>query len=748
VNRIVQTREAFKLALSLALTYALSLWMDWDMPKYGALAIVLISLGTAGASLQKGILRIVGTTAGLAVGMFLLACFAQDRWLALLFMMGWLFVVSYFMQGSPNPYAWFVAGFMVSLIWSSTYMKVESAFHFATFRYLETTAGVLIYTLVSALFWPILARDHLGPQGAKLWQGLGELLEHGREQITAKSGEHFPSESRMELEGTFVNLSQTLRTATNESSRVRRCRAVWMRLLRKTEALLRELEPWHKSLRACKDLDLHACLPGLEQHLQRLEAQVAQVARLWAGLCSSEDAVEIDALPAAAKLRLEPVSLQDLERDQRGRLAAFWRRTIAVGEINEHVLDLCQLLQDEKPARAGRLAAERYPLPKPIHWHPERLRSACLPPLTLALGFYFWIFTDPPSGSGVPNFAAILSLVMVLSPFPLLPLLIAFLGSIVFAVAPVYFFLMPALQGGIGLLSLIFVFSFVFGMLGSVSPVLKLGPLAMFVMLTGISNHQSYSLMSMINPAMMMLLAFTCLWMVQGLMFPRKPEEKILANLRAYFRACAAYLGDFAGSRSDPASSQRRRASTHLCKLPNELAKLKSKLPAEASREAIGRLADRARSLSLGLHALQDDHPAQVDATSLPTLSDQAEASLASWQRLESGDPIDAQSILASADAGLARPDQPDSYVFLGALATVLDDLSAIRHCMQDCDWGAGWDHEHATNSKPSPTCGLTSARSPGLHGRARLRTSRSRSEFDLALRRRRASECGTASRQ
>ena len=50
----IQLQEAFKLALSMMLFYWLALWNDWDLPKYGALAIVIISLSTTGASLNKG----------------------------------------------------------------------------------------------------------------------------------------------------------------------------------------------------------------------------------------------------------------------------------------------------------------------------------------------------------------------------------------------------------------------------------------------------------------------------------------------------------------------------------------------------------------------------------------------------------------------------------------------------------------------------------------------------------------------
>jgi hypothetical protein len=167
-------QEACKLALSLTLFYWLALWMDWDLPKYGALAIVLISLGTAEASIQKGVLRVVGTTVGLAVGLLGLALFAQARWLNLLFLAAYLVFVGYHLQASRVPYAWFVAGFLPPLVWSTTYGDVDGAFHYASYRYLETSAGVIIYSLVSLLLWP-----HYTKGGPDAWPGFRALLGFG-----------------------------------------------------------------------------------------------------------------------------------------------------------------------------------------------------------------------------------------------------------------------------------------------------------------------------------------------------------------------------------------------------------------------------------------------------------------------------------------------------------------------------------------------------------------------------------------
>ena len=97
----IQLQEAFKLALSLMLFYWLALYMDWDMPQFGALAIVVTSLSTSGASLNKGVMRVSGTGLGALAGFVLLFWFSQSPLGMLLAMAVYLIFVGYFMQTSP-----------------------------------------------------------------------------------------------------------------------------------------------------------------------------------------------------------------------------------------------------------------------------------------------------------------------------------------------------------------------------------------------------------------------------------------------------------------------------------------------------------------------------------------------------------------------------------------------------------------------------------------------------------------------
>ena len=103
----------------------------------------------------------------------------------------------------------------------------------------------------------------------------------------------------------------------------------------------------------------------------------------------------------------------------------------------------------------------------------------------------------------------------------LLPLMPSMLGVLWLVIAPIYFVVMPWLDSGAGLLALVFGYTFLYSLIGTVSPKFKMWGMLLFVMLTGISNQQSYSLQGMLNPALMMLLALANIAVVQTLSQPQ-----------------------------------------------------------------------------------------------------------------------------------------------------------------------------------------------------------------------------------
>jgi hypothetical protein len=74
-----RAREAIKTGLAMMIAMGWALSMDWSHLSWVGFAVAMISLSTAGQSLNKGAMRMVGTLIGAPIGLLLIALFAQDR---------------------------------------------------------------------------------------------------------------------------------------------------------------------------------------------------------------------------------------------------------------------------------------------------------------------------------------------------------------------------------------------------------------------------------------------------------------------------------------------------------------------------------------------------------------------------------------------------------------------------------------------------------------------------------------------
>ena len=54
-------RLAALASVAVTIAIAIALWMDWEKPYWAAFGVIMISLATTGQSLNKGVMRILGT---------------------------------------------------------------------------------------------------------------------------------------------------------------------------------------------------------------------------------------------------------------------------------------------------------------------------------------------------------------------------------------------------------------------------------------------------------------------------------------------------------------------------------------------------------------------------------------------------------------------------------------------------------------------------------------------------------------
>lgn len=667
---VVNMQQAFKVALSMALVYWLALSLNWDLPKYGALAIALISLDTSGASLQKGMMRMVGTTVGLAVGLLGLALFAQDSWMTLVYQASYLVVVGYFMQSSRYPYAWYVAGFLPSLVWATTYGKIDGAFSYATFRYLETSAGIVIYTAVSILVWPRHAGDKLNRQGDEFWQELQDLFRLYRRQLEDGQLPADAQARRAKLAGTVPKMLATLEAAYADTPSVAAQKRAWELFRVNARAIGNAMELWRQSIDDCCHLDLDRFLPDVRYDLDKVGSRLDRIDHLWKMRSAGEEVSDVagkdESLLEWRELAVGRERAAELSHLDRAALLNFAQQLNLLHLTSSELLRTMRVLAGLAPVSD----LNSHTLPPDLYqssrWDPVRFASGLLPAVCFSVAFFYWIYFNPPTGPSVPNMAATFGLMVVLTPMNAATLIPRALIAIWAFVAPVYFLVMPRLSTGPELLTLVFVFVFLASiLLAGRLAALRTVTLVLFVMMTGISNDQSYSFSALIDGALMMLLALCVVAIVQTIVSPLKPERTLLKSIRRFFRGCGRVIGGYAldelatESAADRARGRRYRKRYFESMVLPEPAKIQaahahldSELYPDNPAEKVERLIDALESIANRVQSLEianrriSSHASELPESFLSSATQMQkvlQSVFTQWERLEPDNTIEQQ---------------------------------------------------------------------------------------------------------
>ena len=152
-------KEAFKTALAMVLAYGIALSWDWENPHWAGIAVAMISLPTAGQSLEKGAMRFLGTLVGSFAALTLFALYPQDRWLFMTCASIYIGFCAYMIPGTRYDYFWFMSGFVALVICVSAGPNAPDAFNTAVNRTLETGLGIVVYTMVCLLYTSPSPRD-------------------------------------------------------------------------------------------------------------------------------------------------------------------------------------------------------------------------------------------------------------------------------------------------------------------------------------------------------------------------------------------------------------------------------------------------------------------------------------------------------------------------------------------------------------------------------------------------------------
>jgi uncharacterized membrane protein YccC len=532
ISLSTRAKEAIKTGLAMTIAYGIALSMNWEKPYWAGFAVAMISLATAGQSLNKGALRMAGTLATTAVALVLIALFAQDRWLFVLFLSLYVGICTYMMGGAKHKYFWHVCGFVCAVICMSAGPNSTKAFETAVLRAQETGLGILVYSIISILIWPVTSRADFEVAAGKLLSTQKQLLRSYIDLVSGRRKAGQAKALRAQEVQEMTRFGQLLDAAETDTYEVWEVRRQWRRYQIHTAELTETMNRWRVSFEEVKALDLSRLLPNIVAFGAELEERLAQI-----GLMLTDQSPERH--PAAMDLDLDTTEVKTHSHFHKAALAVTHSRLQHLERITRSMFDS---LSDIKGFGQSVSEADIAPRPRGIFVpDPDRMMWAIRVMVTIWLAYLGVIYiNDFPGGAGFVSMTV--PFAMAMATMPQVPIKLLFMPtamSVIFA-GLVHIFVMPQLSSFLGLGLLIFATTFAICYLFA-TPRQALGRalgLAMFVTIASISNEQAYSFLKVANTALMWALLFLILIMTARVPFSFRPEHAFLRLLGRFFRSC------------------------------------------------------------------------------------------------------------------------------------------------------------------------------------------------------------------
>jgi uncharacterized membrane protein YccC len=532
-----KAKEPFKVALAMVIAYAIALSMDWDNPYWAGFAVAFVSLSTVGQSFNKAAMRMFGTLAAAFFALTLIGLFPQDRWLFMLSLSLYVGFCTYMMTGPKLQYFWNVCGFVCVIICMGGGADPVNAFATAVIRAQETGLGVLVYSLVSLLLWPVSSRTDFFAVGQKLAADQRLLLQACCSELQGDSpGEVTKLKGQVLQAQTRFN--QLLDAAESDTAVVRELRRQWRLFQAHGTKLTETIGRWHGGFSELQAMKNSQVFSNLDAFIEELDSRLVQTGQMLADQAPVRPPAKIDLA---------------LDRSEIERLSHFERATLAVFQARLQELERLSRLQFETVSTIKGFGvfdgtAEPQAIPSTgFLLDPDRMLGVVRVMLTMWLAYLVLIYVDSiPGGAGFVTMTTVFAMITASMPqFPVKKMFAPIALSVAFASLN-YLFVMPHLTSFMGLGLLLFVVTFTIGYLFAApqQALAKTFGLALFVTIASVNNQQTYSFMVVATNVLMWPLMFLLLSITANVPCVMRPEKYFLRLLNRYFRSLDHLLCD------------------------------------------------------------------------------------------------------------------------------------------------------------------------------------------------------------
>ncbi|MGD8481652.1 MAG: FUSC family protein [Gammaproteobacteria bacterium] len=665
-------RHALRVALAMVIAFYVSLSLGWERPAWAGLAVALCSLSTTGESVNKGLLRILGTFLAGSVALLLNALFPQDRWAYLLSATTYIGFCAYMMGHSTRWYFWFIGGYVMALLALAGGPEGAASFEIVVLRLQQTTLGVITYTVVAMLLWPQRRSPILRQSAGSLMDMQRRLLGHGFAVLRGDPEDPGATRLRVQASAGAAGLPEIIDGAELDSLDVWDARRSWRRFAGDAAALNEVLERWRHGFGELEKLDLGRLMPDLQAFATELDGRLASVTRMLADeapLKEPEGRAPVLAGDALDALTPFDRAAADRGQDLLQRIDRLTRSLFAIAA------EIRGVPSSAPPEHTDRDAALPWTL------DPDRLACALRAFVTVWLILLACMYVpDLPMPPGVIPVAAAVGIQLAVMPQISVRTLI---GPLVLGAAvggAFYLLVMPHLSSFAGLGAGIFIAVFLVSVLPS-KPQQALSrtiTLSFFPMLISVSNSQSYSLLFPFNFALMTQLAMLAVWIATWFPVSFIPDRVVSKQLRRFFASARrlARTGSGAGATGMRQALDLREVTG----LPEKIRRWFAALPAAAYGDGSP---SRGQDLADGMQMLGDrlrELAALRGAPQSELLVRELAPDMRSWRN-------GIQEVLRGLDADPQHIDAPEWRARLDAKLATLE--ARIESVLSDAPAGA-----------------------------------------------------------
>lgn len=732
------TELAIKTCLAIVIAYGAAFLLNFSAAT-AAITVLMLHVRYLGASLDKSILRIVGTLAGVVIALVVMGIFAQDRFLFIVLVALLNAILFYMMQGSRYPYAWFVCAMTVMIVGFGSVESPNNTFHAAVSRASGVLLGIVSSLLVHGLLWPSRAGDDFERQ-------LREILNYSQKLLSLKASAYLKNERYIKeiaaIEKTLITglpkLRQTLASAAFDTGRFSRFLKSYNVLVEDIATLVSIIVALGETIKNSANFpSLKEIIVNSNELSEIFELLQNETSAIVAECDESRDGTFLpkdtgfrtkirDNLDGFAhELKSHKLDIMDL--------ATFSTLISKIRKLESHLIRIRSVLRSvEIPADS-----EFFNAPEPEIFQPENSFSMTSPRFTKAItaglvviiASLVWIVTNWPFGSSkFILYAWAVGYVNVVSPFvpprPLLSglILATAVGSIMF------FIVMPQLDGFLQLapfLMLLF-FPFCYKMSNNNPLVAVWGTLvAVFLILfIDVTESQAYSFSGFVNTFIAAGGGFLIGLLTLGLFATRVPEREFRKQLASFFGTCERTIKELEEDKpwtphgKSILISGRKELIDHVktCGLWSNLLKY-DRVPANDNDKVISLLAAIA-ALVFRIESMEQARQEFKDESSISLLRDKAkglsravnEAFLLIKNSISEAEQVpdlpDISGLIDQIRVGLeelreqvkveenVRELASQVLVVIGFYLALAESIGECRRCVNALDWKA-WDQAY-----------------------------------------------------